>query len=127
MPKRESIDLPGAAHNAPIPNGCRVGNMLFSSAFAGRDPKTGNIPEDPDEQAAVLFSNIKAFLDHAGASAEDIGMVTVFMKDDKYRDSINKEWVKMFPDEHSRPARHAITSPVRGNLYFQVEFIAVLN
>ena len=46
--------------------------------------------------------------------------------DDKYRESINKEWLKMFPDENSRPARHALPAPIRGGFYFQVEVVAVL-
>jgi 2-iminobutanoate/2-iminopropanoate deaminase len=52
--------------------------------------------------------------------------MTVFLKEEKLRDSVNKAWLKMFPDEHSRPARHAIKADLRGDNLFQIEVIAVL-
>jgi 2-iminobutanoate/2-iminopropanoate deaminase len=127
MAQRQSIDLAGMSHGVPIPNGCKIGNIVFSSAFSGRDAAADKVPEDPDEQAAVLFSNIRAFMEAAAGSPENIGHMTVYLKENSYRDSIDKEWLKMFPDEHSRPARHAVEAPIRGaGLYFQVELIAVL-
>ena len=48
------------------------------------------------------------------------------MKEERYRESINKEWLKMFPSEHDRPARHAIKSEVRGEVLFQIEIIGVI-
>jgi len=50
----------------------------------------------------------------------------VYLKEEKYRDSVNKAWVKMFPDEHDRPARHALKVDLRGEVLFQIEVIAVL-
>src|SRR6185312_4259573 len=62
MSARESIDIEGISHGVPIPNGCKIGNIVFSSAFSGKDAASGKTPEDPDEQAAVLFGNIRAFM-----------------------------------------------------------------
>ncbi len=126
MAKRTVIEMAGLSHGAPIPNGAKIGNLVFSSAISGKDTQTGKVPQDPDEQAEVLFRNIRKFMELAGGTPEDIGHVTVFLKDEKYRESINKEWVKMFPDEHNRPARHAVTGDLRGQMLFQVELIAVL-
>jgi enamine deaminase RidA (YjgF/YER057c/UK114 family) len=126
MAKRTVIEIPGLSHNAPIPLGAKIGNMVFSSAISGKDPVTGVLSPDPDQQADVLFQNIRRFMEKAGGTPENIGHVTVFLKDEKYRESINKEWVKMFPDEYNRPARHAVTGDLRGQMLFQVELIAVL-
>ena len=126
MGKRSVIEIPGLAHNAPIPMGAKIGNLIFSSAVSGRDPDTEKLPQDPDEQAEILFQNIRRFMQLAGGTPENIGHMTVFLKDEKYRDSINKAWVKMFPDEHNRPARHAVKIEMRGEVLFQVELIAVL-
>ena len=52
--------------------------------------------------------------------------MTVFLRDEKYRDSINKAWLKMFPNEHNRPARHAVKADLRGEVLFQIEVTAVL-
>lgn len=126
MAKRKSIHIEGMEHGAPIPNGAVMGNMVFSSAISGKDSKTGVLPPDPDEQAEVLFRNIRLFMEKAGGTPDNIGHMTVFLKEEKYRDSINKAWLKMFPDDHDRPARHAIKAELRGEVLFQVELIAVL-
>ena len=126
MAKRTVIEIPGLSHAVPIPNGAKIGNMLFSSAISGKDTETGKLPPGPDEQAEVLFRNIRKFMELAGGSPENIGHMTVFLREEKYRESINKAWLKMFPDEHNRPARHAVKADLRGEVLFQVELIAVL-
>jgi 2-iminobutanoate/2-iminopropanoate deaminase len=124
MPK--SIEVPGVHHNAPIPMGAKVGNMVFSSGIMGTDPSTGQQPADPAEQAKFLFQHIRSFMQEAGGKVEDIGHMQVLLKDDSYRDVINAEWQKMFPDPEHRPARHSVNAPLRGNMLFQVELIAVV-
>jgi len=126
MAKRRVIEVPGLSHGAPIPMGAVVGNIVFSSAISGRDSVTNKLPEDPDRQAELLFRNIRTFMERAGGTTDDIGHMTVYLKEEKYRESINKEWVKMFSDEHNRPARHAVEAKLRGEVLFQVEIIAVL-
>jgi len=106
--------------------GAKVGNVVYSSGISGRDGATGELPADPDKQAEVLFDNIRKFMELAGGSPDDIVRMTVYLKEEEYRDAINKPWLEMFPDEHDRPARHAIKSPVRGNVLFQIEVVAVL-
>ena len=126
MAKREIIEIPGLAHGAPIPMGAKIGNTVYSSAISGKNAKTQELPADPDTQAEVLFDNIRAFMELAGGTPDDIIHMSVYMKEEEDRDSINKAWLKMFPDEHSRPARHAVKSPLRGKVLFQIEVVAVL-
>ena len=126
MAKRRVIEIPGLSQRAPIPMGAAIGNIVFSSAISGRDPKTNTLPGDPDKQAEVLFRNISSFMERAGGTTDDIVRMTVYLKEERYRESINKEWLKMFPDEKDRPARHAIRVDVRGEVLFQIEIIAVI-
>ena len=126
MAKRTVIEIPGLAHGVPIPNGAKIGNMIFSSAISGKDTESGKLPADPDEQAEAMFRNLRKFMELAGGTPENIGKMTVFLRDEKYRDSINKAWLKMFPDEHNRPARHAVKADLRGEVLFQIEVTAVL-
>ena len=126
MAKRTMIEIPGLAHGVPIPNGAKIGNVIFSSAISGKNTETGKLPPDPDEQAEVMFHNLRKFMELAGGTPENIGKMTVFLRDEKYRDSINKAWLKMFPDEHNRPARHAVKADLRGEVLFQIEVMAVL-
>ena len=123
---REVISIPGMPHGAPIPNGAKIGNMVFSSAISGRDVEKNVLPEDPDEQAAAMFRNLRTFMEKAGGTPDNIAHMTVLMKDEKYRDNVNTEWLKMFPNEDDRPARHALKAELRGGMLFQIEVIAVL-
>jgi len=126
MAKRKSIHIEGMEHGAPIPNGVAMGNMIFSSAISGKDAQTGVLSGDPDEQAEAMFRNLQLFIQKAGGTPDNIAHMTVFLKEEKYRDSVNKAWLKMFPDEHDRPARHALKAELRGQILFQIEVIAVL-
>ena len=126
MGKRQSIHIKGMEHGAPIPNGAVIGNMVFSSAISGKDAKTGVLSSDSDEQAEAMFRNLALFMESAGGTPANIAHMTVFLKEEKYRDSVNRAWLKMFPDEHDRPARHALKAELRGQFLFQIEIIAVL-
>ena len=126
MAKRKTLHIKGMEHGAPIPNGVVIGNMVFSSAISGKDAETGVLSHDPDEQAEAMFRNLRRFMESAGATPDDIAHVKVYLKDEKYRDNVNGPWLRMFPDEHDRPARHALRVDLRGNVLFQIEVIAVL-
>ncbi len=126
MAKRKNFHIKGMEHGAPIPNGAAIGNLIFSSAISGKDAKTGLLSSDPDEQAEAMFRNLRLFMETAGGTPDNIAYMKVYLKEEKLRDSINKAWLKMFPDDHDRPARHALKVELRGEVLFQVEVIAVL-
>lgn len=127
MPVRTSGDLPGKAlHRQPIPTYCRVGNMIFSSAISGIDRETGEASEDAETQIGMAFANMKAAVEQAGGTTENIAKLTVYMADRNQRDLINKFWLETFPDENSRPVRHAIGGPLGGGFMVQLEFVAVV-
>jgi 2-iminobutanoate/2-iminopropanoate deaminase len=126
MAKRKSIHIEGMEHGAPIPNGAVIGNLVFSSAISGKDAKTGVLSNDPVTQADAMFRNLRLFMEKAGGTPDNIAHVKVYLKDEKYRDAVNQSWVEMFPDEHDRPARHALKVELRGDVLFQIEVVAVL-
>jgi enamine deaminase RidA (YjgF/YER057c/UK114 family) len=126
MAKRKSLHIRGMEHGAPIPNGVVVGNLVFSSAISGKDAKTGVLSPDADEQAEAMFRNLRLFMENAGGTTDDIAHVKLYIKEEKYRDNVNRAWLRMFPDEHDRPARHALKAELRGSVLFQIEVIAVL-
>ena len=126
MTQRRSIHIQGMKHGAPIPNGAALGNFIFSSAISGKDAKTGVLSPDPDEQAEAMFRNLRLFMETAGGTPANVGYMKVYLREEKLRDAVNKAWLKMFPDEHDRPARHALKAELRGDVLFQIEVIAVL-
>lgn len=125
--KKRSLEIAGVSHGgAPIPMGARVGNMIFSSGIAGKDPMTDTLPTDSAQQAKFAFQNMKALLAAGGASLDHLARMTVFIKDESVRAAINEEWVKCFPDPHDRPARHTLTYDLRGGMLLQLEIVAVV-
>ena len=126
MPRRESYHLEGISHRAPIPNGAKVGNILYSSALGATDPATGEAPAGIEEQAEVMFQNVKRLVEQAGGSTEDIVHVRLLLKDRNLREQIDKAWLRMFPDEHNRPARHANQIDLGGATNMQCEIVAVI-
>jgi len=106
MGKRRSIEIPGLAHSNPIPNACRIGPYLMTSGIFGKDPATGKLAPDIASQCALTFANIRRVLEAARATPEDIVKINVWLKNKDDREHVNREWLSMFPDPHSRPARH---------------------
>ena len=100
--------------------------MVFSSAVAGYDTDTQELPEDPATQAVNVFRNIRLAVEAAGGTIDDIAKITVFMRDMAVREHVNREWLKMYPDENDRPARHSVRADIPARFHVQLEFVAVL-
>jgi len=120
MAKRQSIQIEGARHGAPIPMASRIGNILMSSAIGGQG-------ETPEEVAESMFNNVRAVLKQAGTTPDSIIKMVVLMQDNDLRKHIDPEWLKMFPDEDSRPARHAEVPTRLAQKFFAVEITAVID
>ncbi|HEY3840296.1 MAG TPA: RidA family protein [Bryobacteraceae bacterium] len=127
MGRRLSIDVPGFGHDNPIPAACKVGPFLISSGISGKEPYTGKMLEGLEAQCAQMFATVRQILEIAGGSPEDVVKMNVWMKDRSQRDTLNVGWLEMFPDEHSRPARHTFAAPdLPGSMLVQCEIFAVL-
>jgi enamine deaminase RidA (YjgF/YER057c/UK114 family) len=126
MAKRKVLKEGLPQHRHPIPTAVKIGQMVFSSAIAGQDPETGSTPPEPERQVQLAFENVRRVVKAAGGTTDDIAKMTVFLKDMKYREYVNQEWLKMFPDEDNRPVRHAIKADLPGENVVQLEIIAVL-
>lgn len=126
MSSSRSLEVPGASHNAPIPAGARVGNVLCSSAISGKDAATGLLPPDAATQAQLAFTNLKTLLQAGGATLSDVVKLTVYIKDNSVREAINAEWLACFPDPHDRPARHTLVYDLQHGMWLQLEAMAVI-
>jgi 2-iminobutanoate/2-iminopropanoate deaminase len=128
MKKRQSINGSRARHENPIPNACRIGNIVMSSVIGGSNPGPRELPTTLEQQVANVFSYIRHDVEAAGGTVDDIIKITFWVKDPvKQRAALNDEWVKMFPDAASRPARHTQHLPADSRAMVQADFIAVLS
>ena len=126
MNRRTSIELPGFGHANPIPVASRKGPFVFSGAFTGRDPDTGELPPDLDAQVVNVFRHVRALMAEVGGTVDDIMKMTVWLRAFRDRDALNREWLAMFPDPASRPARHVVQADLDRGLLVQADVIAVL-
>jgi 2-iminobutanoate/2-iminopropanoate deaminase len=128
MTRRQSVNFPGFAHSNPIPNASRIGNIMMSSVISGVDPGTRSMPPDLAGQVANLFAHVRNAVEAAGGHVDDIIKINFWMKEPATgRAALNGEWVKMFPDEASRPARHTLALVTDGDALVTCDFVAVFS
>jgi 2-iminobutanoate/2-iminopropanoate deaminase len=125
---RESIEVEGIGHGGmPIPAASRIGQFVFSGGVSGTSDAEAETPEaELAAQTRKMFQNMAAIVGAAGGTTDDIAKVTVFARERAFRDAVNEQWVAMFPDPASRPARHTLVHDLPGRMLVQLEFVAVL-
>ena len=127
MEKRRSIEVGGVKHVNPIPSASKKGPFVVSGAISGADPATGKVPAELDAQCHQMFDNVRRVMSAAGGTPEDIIKMTVWIADRSMRETMNRHWVEMFPDPHSRPARHTIAQPdFTPPMLIQCDLLAVI-
>jgi 2-iminobutanoate/2-iminopropanoate deaminase len=124
--QRVSIEIPGFAHSNPVPAASRLGPYLFTGVLTGRDPVTKAMPSSLDEQCVNVFAHVRSVLAAAGGSADDVAKMTFWVADYRDRDAINREWVAMFPDASTRPARQVMAAQLDGGALVHADLVAVL-
>ncbi|WP_019395287.1 RidA family protein [Priestia filamentosa] len=126
MAKRQVLHVKGSNHQNPIPTAVKIGNMVYTSAIIGSDPETGQMPESVEKEVANLFHYMREIMELAGGTTDDIAHLSVSLTDRGYKKMVNVEWLKMFPKEDDRPARHSTVQKLRDGLRVQIEMTAVL-
>ncbi len=116
----------GITGDNPVPRTSRKGPLIFSSMITGRDPASGRMPDGIEAQARHLFGHIRALVVGAGGTTDDIVKVDLWMVDRRDRAALDAEWVAMFPDKMSRPARHTRQAELEDGQLIVATFIAVV-
>jgi len=128
MPKRQSVNFASFSHQNPIPNASRIGDIMMTSVISGVDPGTRNLPADLAGQIVNIFIHIRNAVEAAGGTPENIIKINFWMKDPTTgRGALNDEWVKMFPDPASRPARHTLALGAGSAALVTCDFTAVFD
>ncbi|MCU0852683.1 MAG: RidA family protein [Thermoplasmata archaeon] len=83
------------------------GGFVFCSGQLGLDPITGEMPgRTAAEQAERALMNLRAVLIRAGSDVSHVVKVTIFLKNIKDFDEVNRVYTKFFDD--NKPARSAV-------------------
>lgn len=126
MVKRKVIHVKGLTHDNPIPIAVKIENMLYTSSIIGYNPETGELPDKVEKEVEYIFNYIKEILREAEGTTEDIAHFRVSVTDRKYKEVVNVQWLKMFPDQNNRPARHTVVRDLKKGVRIQIEIVAVL-
>lgn len=105
-PQREAVLTPRApAPVGPYSQAIRFGNLLFVSGQLAVDARTGEIKPktSTEQQTQVVMENLKAVLDANGMSFDDTLMATVYLRDLKDFQTMNRVYAGYF--HRAPPAR----------------------
>jgi 2-iminobutanoate/2-iminopropanoate deaminase len=95
--KREIIDVPGMKRVAHLSRVVRFGDIVFVAGTVGTDPATGKLAgEDITSQSRQTMENIKAALEAAGASMDDVLKMTCYLARFEDKDAFNQVYVPYF-------------------------------
>ncbi|MEM3995626.1 MAG: RidA family protein [Pyrobaculum sp.] len=88
----------------PYSQAVRVGNLLFVAGQIPADPKTGEVVRGGiREQTRQVLENIKAVLEAAGYTLDDVAMAFVFLADLNMFNEFNQVYSEYFREKP--PAR----------------------
>ena len=100
-----------------------VGNLVFVSGQAGRDPKTREIAPDVETQTEQTLRNIETILKGAGSSLSRVVRCGVFLVDIKEFAKMNAVYSRVFGGH--RPARTTVEVSALPEPALRVEIDAV--
>ncbi|MHA0857371.1 RidA family protein [Paenibacillus sp. CMAA1364] len=104
---KEVIQTTGAPQAiGPYSQAVKVGGLLFASGQLGLDPSTGVLPESIEEQTKQSLHNVKAIVEAAGATMNQIVKSTVYLKDMNDFQAVNEIYSGFFAQPY--PARSAV-------------------
>lgn len=120
-----SASLPSPV--GPYSPGIVVGNLVFVSGQAGRNPATGAVPgPDVESQTEQALKNIATILDAAGSGLDHVIRCGVFLIDMREFPRMNEVYARVFGTH--RPARTTVeVSGLPGNgLRVEIDAVALL-
>jgi len=122
--KKEALFTDRAPKPAgPYSQAIKIGGFLFISGQIPINPETGKIVEGGiEEQTRQVMENIKAIVEAAGYTMNDIVKVFVFLKDLSQFPKFNAEYAKYFKEKP--PARTTVGASIPKNALLEVSAIA---
>lgn len=110
----------------PYSQAIKAGNMVFVSGQLPMDPATMELVEATiEEQTAKSLENLKAVLEEAGATFNDVVKTTVFIKDMNDFTAMNGVYATYFNE--NKPARACVeVARLPKDARVEIEAIAII-
>ena len=124
QPSRRAIHLPDANPQLPFSDGILTGNTLYLAGRIGLD-KSGKAPAEITDEIKILLDQIKATLEQAGMTMDDLVYVQIACTDLSLYDKFNAAYRTYFTTK-DLPAREfiGVAALLRGG-HFEIQAIAV--
>jgi len=127
MPKKKGVSTEKVPRPiGPYQQAVAAGGLLFLSGQVGIEPSTGRMVRGGVEaQTKQILENLKAVLEAAGASLNDVVRVAVYLTDMGDFQKVNAIYSEYFGE--SKPARSAIgVASLPAGALVEMDAIAVL-
>ena len=113
---------PGAL--GPYSQAIKVNGMVYTSGQLGINPVTGEMPDDLESQAHLVFKNLKAVLEAAGTDMDHVVKTLVFLSDMDNFVPVNDIYKQYFTSDY--PARSAVeVARLPKDAKLEIEVIAI--
>lgn len=127
LAKLEAVQVGSPVAGAPYTPAVRAGNLLFISGQLGLDPETKQPYPDFERQAEAVIANVRALVEAAGGTMENIVKTTVFLKDLGQFAALNAIYSRHFTGA-VRPARSTFeVAALPLGALVEIEAIALLD
>lgn len=114
---------PGAI--GPYSQAVQAGNLIFVSGQLPINPTTGEMPEGIQEQTMRSIENIKAILEEAGATLDNVVKTTVYLADMTLFGPMNEVYASQFKAVYPARAAFAVKELPKRALV-EIEVIALV-
>ncbi len=118
--ERRRVEVPGLTHRDPLPNAVRIGDYVFSSVIVPWDLETSQPVVGEDAQTDQCFDNMRAVMEAAGGSADDVVLQWVYLNDFAYQPYMVDVYLEAWPEGSYQAARKTFRYPMGGQIQMQV-------
>lgn len=123
---KQTIVTPNApAAIGPYSQGVKVGNLIFTSGQLPLNPQTGELVADIEGATRQSLDNLKAILESAGTSMDNIVKTVVFLRDMNDFVAMNAVYATYF--SNNPPARSTVqVARLPKDAILEIEAIALV-
>jgi len=122
--ERQYFNIGGRPADLPFTDGVLVNGTLYLSGRIGLDPKTGKAATDPETEARLMLDGVRAVLERAAMTMDDLVFVQVYCTDLSLFNLFNGVYREYFKKEFPARAFLGAGSLVLG-ARFEIQAIAV--
>ncbi|MEI8352030.1 MAG: RidA family protein [bacterium] len=110
----------------PYQQAIKAGNLVFTSGQIPISPQTGEVDAGGiEDQTRRVIDNLKAVLEAAGSSLDQVVKTTVFLRDMDDFPAMNKVYARYFQTE-TAPARSTVqVARLPRNVAVEIEAVAL--